>query len=131
MYKRQYLDIAKKEGLRDETVKDDLMLFFNELEQTGAEFGYRTASEISRFVNICSLLADGKMTRDEIIDAAVMQKLLPKLHGSRKKLEPILNKLIKLCKDEDDVAKYELTREKLERMLKRVSENGFTSYAEA
>ena len=38
-----YLDIAKKEGLRDETVKDDLMRFFIELEKTGAEFGYRTA----------------------------------------------------------------------------------------
>ena len=126
-----FLTTAKEEGLRDETVKDDLMPFFNELEKAGAEFGFRTASEMCRFVKICTELAAGEMTRDEVIDAAVMQKLLPKLHGSRKKLEPILNELIKLCKDEMDDTKYELTIEKLERMLKRVTENGFTSYAEA
>jgi|GEM_PF-697653 hypothetical protein len=121
---------AKERGLKDEKLKDDLMPFFVYLEKAGAEFGYRTASEMSRFVKICTDLADGEMTRDEVIDAAIMQKLLPKLHGSRKKLVSILEELIKLCVN-DDGPKYALSHEKLNRMLKRVQENGFTSYAEA
>mgnify|MGYP000318347896 FL=1 len=85
---------------------------------------------MSRFVKICTDLAGEEMTRDEVIDAAIMQKLLPKLHGSRKKLEPVLEELIKLCAN-DDGPKYSLSHEKLNRMLRRVRENGFTSYAEA
>lgn len=121
---------AKERGLKDENLKDDLMPFFEYLEKAGAEFGYRTASEMSRFVKICTDLAGEEMTRDEVIDAAIMQKLLPKLHGSRKKLESILEELIKLCAN-DDGPKYSLSHEKLNRMLRRVRENGFTSYAEA
>ena len=34
---------------------------------------------------------------DEIIDAAVMQKLLPKVHGSRRKLTDVLLALGSLC----------------------------------
>ena len=77
----------------DETVKDDLMPFFKELEKVGAEFGYRTASEISRFVKVCTDMGEGVIDRDEVIDAAIIQKLLPKLHGSRKKLETIIEAL--------------------------------------
>jgi 5-methylcytosine-specific restriction protein B len=38
---------------------------------------------------------------EQIIDTAVVQKLLPKLHGSRRKLEEILKKLIRLCLTEN------------------------------
>lgn len=31
-----------------------------------------------------------KLEGDAIVDAAIIQKLLPKLHGSRKKVEPVL-----------------------------------------
>jgi 5-methylcytosine-specific restriction protein B len=60
------------------------------------------------------------------MDAAIMQKLLPKLHGARRKLEPILEKLETLCKQD-----YPGALEKIQRMLKRLREHGFTSFAEA
>ncbi len=76
-----------------------------------------------------------------------MQKLLPKVHGSRKKLEPVLRKLGELClketnnfddilKSEDekiysDKGKYPISLEKICRMYKNLMHNGFTSYAEA
>jgi hypothetical protein len=91
------------------------------------------------------------------IDIAIMQKLLPKLHGSRKKLVGPLETLAGFClvrnesqsddqnktktlyqqfiSEKRDSAKWEITYsisfEKIERMLKNVIENGFTSYAEA
>jgi hypothetical protein len=55
-----------------------------------------------------------------------MQKLLPKLHGSRSKLNKVLPTLIELCE-----GKYIISLEKLERMKKNAEENGFASYAEA
>ncbi len=80
------------------------------------------------------------MDRDTIVDAAIMQKLLPKVHGSRNKIEKILKELAGLCLTSDSAeafseepgdVKYPLTYEKLERMHTRVINDGFTSYAEA
>lgn len=120
---------------------DTILPFFDELQSAGAEFGYRTASEISRFVSICTGIADGVMNPEDVIDAAIMQKLLPKVHGSRNKIEKILRLLGQRCladpakepfkKDESGPATYPVSYEKIERMHRRVIADGFTSYAEA
>lgn len=127
------------------------MPFFIKLQRAGAEFGYRSAVEISRFVAACEEIffeqhdAEGNssqilMDRNAIVDAAIMQKLLPKVHGSRNKIENILKDLAKLCLDDgtqepfttgQDGIKYPLSYEKLQRMYTRVINDGFTSYAEA
>ena len=77
-----------------------------------------------------------------------MQKLLPKLHGSRRKLCPILETLGSFCVTEDlkvvkdvfdkydfdysnDKVLYPLSLEKIARMYKGAVDNGFASYAEA
>jgi len=130
-------------------IKQTLMPFFEKLQEAGAEFGYRTAAEISRFVAIYTELADGSVIKEnDIIDAAIMQKLLPKLHGSRNKIEKILKALGRLCleQSENDVfqinadksdksdkytVKYPLSYQKLKRMHERVIADGFTSFAEA
>jgi len=119
-----------------------LMPFFNTLQSVGAEFGYRSASEIATFVyKFEQMNADG----DKAIDAAIAQKLLPKLHGSRNKLERILKKLAIHCvndANDDDIdlifdddldksIKYSITYKKLKRMHVRVVADGFTSFAEA
>ena len=84
------------------------------------------------------------ISKSECIDIAVMQKLLPKLHGSRNKIAKVLDALILLCLNNaqtfsitksDDVLPenilYPITFEKLVRMYKNAIDNGFTSYAEA
>jgi hypothetical protein len=92
------------------------------------------------------------------MDIAIMQKLLPKLHGSRNKLTKVLPILADLClanklgrekvkeiyldkftKDEldefalsnDATIKYKISFLKICRMYKNAIENGFASYAEA
>lgn len=127
--------------------KDVLITFFTELQKVGAEFGYRTASEILRFVSVVNRI-DPTYNTSQTIDAAVMQKLLPKVHGSRRKLEPVLKKLGTLClqngKQFDDYIssgaeidysngdiKYPISFEKIVRMYQNLLTNSFTSYAEA
>ena len=103
--------------------KETFVTFFETLQNVGAEFGYRTANEMTILVSYLKYFG---MTDIEAYDVAIMQKLLPKLHGSRSKLNRVLSKLIELCGD-----KYPISREKLERMKKHAEENGFASYAEA
>ncbi len=118
--------------------KTVLLSFFTELKKVNAEFGYRTVNEISRYLHF----ADGELNADSAIDTAILQKLLPKLHGSRKKLVPVLTSLWNLClKDgftkEIDAEfikndfKYPESAEKIQRMYNAVVDNGFTSFAEA
>jgi 5-methylcytosine-specific restriction protein B len=130
-----------KQGDMNKTLLD----FYNQLKVAGAEFGYRTASEIRRFAAVAEAMGT-TWENQEILDIVIMQKLLPKLHGSRRKLEPILKTLISLClkpeekleeylkqnpdTSEDNVL-YPISLEKLQRMYRGLIDNGFTSYAEA
>jgi 5-methylcytosine-specific restriction protein B len=112
------------------------------LKKVNAEFGYRSATEIYRFIANAKTCAEG-MTDEEILDATIIQKLLPKLHGSRKKLEPALKGLWKLCFDPSikdtmqiareniDKARYKESADKIFRMYESAYANGFTSFAEA
>jgi len=146
-----FVELAKNKDLKPtyiDNLNTALIGFFNELKKTGAEFGYRSASEIHRFVAVANQLEpDWEM--EEIIDCAIMQKLLPKVHGSRRKLEPVLKTLGSLCLtdgktieeifnrkadidfNDPAVSKYPLSLEKIDRMYKGLIDNGFTSYAEA
>lgn len=135
---------SSKELAKNTDAVSTLQNFFNELKGVNAEFGYRSATEIFRFVCQAKSNDDAapKLTDAEILDAAIVQKLLPKLHGSRKKLEPVLSQLWKLCftgagKDlnisKENVEKAELkeSADKIRRMYESATANGFTSFAEA
>jgi 5-methylcytosine-specific restriction protein B len=135
-----------------EKAEADLIKFFKELKKSGAEFGYRTASEIGRLMYMLELLGEKD---DNLLDIAIMQKLLPKLHGSRNKLTKVLPVLGGFClKNKDKIKedyldkfvsnniteeelnkdkniKYPISFEKICRMYKNAIENGFASYAEA
>jgi 5-methylcytosine-specific restriction enzyme B len=132
----------------DKKLTDDLLQFFIELKKVGAEFGYRTASEIIRFVGVTNQI-NSNWTMSQIFDAAIMQKLLPKLHGSRRKLESTLKCLAELCLYDKSLTpdilnpkkgidymndaniKYPVSLEKIRRMNNGLINNNFTSYAEA
>lgn len=128
--------------IQDENAISTLKEFFIELKKVNAEFGYRSAIEIFRFIYKAKNNDDTstKLTDDEILDAAIVQKLLPKLHGSRKKLVPVLTTLWNMCEtgvgiefaeEVPEQTKYPLTADKLLRMYRGALDNGFTSFAEA
>jgi hypothetical protein len=151
---------TEKTKANSDTLKNTLNNFFSALQEVGAEFGYRTASEIQTlFGQIDEVNPDFKDSGDfknyssednYKIDIAIMQKLLPKLHGSRSKLTPILKTLATLCyqnnedftleqkdkvfetvKEDTRTVQYPISLEKITRMYHNVISNGFTSYAEA
>ncbi|WP_333853904.1 McrB family protein [Epilithonimonas sp.] len=127
----------------DEALTNVLTDFFRELKTVGAEFGYRSAYEIQVLYAQLGKIDSG-LDKDDIIDFAIMQKLLPKLHGSRSKIVKPLEALMKLClKNKEGFGldklseveagniRYKVSYEKLVRMYYNAINNGFTSYAEA
>ncbi len=150
-----FLALANTYDVEQAADLETLNSFFKELQDVGAEFGYRSASEIRRLIHQLGVL-DNDMKVEEKIDIAIMQKLLPKLHGSRKKLVGPLETLAGLCLDKNTYAHknilaraayrqrnennknnddkdviYRISFAKIERMIKNATDNGFTSYAEA
>lgn len=150
-----FLALANKHDVEHAADLETLNSFFKELQDVGAEFGYRSASEIRRLIHQLGVL-DNDMEDKDKIDIAIMQKLLPKLHGSRKKLVGPLETLAGLCLDKktyahknisaraayrqrnennknngDNDVIYRISFAKIERMIKNAIDNGFTSYAEA
>ena len=108
-------------------LKERLTEVFDALGAIGAEFGFRTAYEITRFVHFHRKLAAEGWRFEDALDAQVLQKLMPKLHGSERKIGPVLDALDAFCE------KYgcENSRAKIKRMQDRLKADGFTSFAEA
>lgn len=147
---KSFLEMATKTDFpttNTEEINITLVQFFETLKKVGAEFGYRSATEMLRLMNQLSVL-DHTLTTHQKLDIAIMQKLLPKLHGSRRKLCPVLETLGTLCIQGDvkiitDVFEnntfdykgahvlYPLSLEKISRMYRSAIDNGFASFAEA
>jgi hypothetical protein len=160
-----FMKMAKEKDISaDAFLTKELGEFFTELQKAGAEFGYRSASEILLLMQNLEKIRvkkesedDPDKYRDEHFDIAIMQKLLPKLHGSRNKLVKVLETLAGLCLDKEekrksvkteylepfsknekteadfaeDEIRYKISFLKLCRMYKAAMENGYASYAEA
>lgn len=149
----EFMKLAKGEEVSFERQKhqDTFVAFFRQLQKAGAEFGYRTANEMTVLI---AYLEHFSVNQNDAYDIAIMQKLLPKLNGSRSKLSKILPNLGGLClvsgkledaeklfdeyKRNQEVLstkakeiKYNLSFEKLCRMYMNAQDNGFASYAEA
>ena len=144
--------------------ESEMLGLFVALQTYGAEFGYRTAYDSARFVHFFKLLGNHQDGNTEwfpdAVDCIVVQKLLPKLHGSRARLGPLLKHLWFLCvhdhvaRGEDphqaaeaaarstekqteptteipSDAPYPVSAGKIGRMWRLLTDNGFTSFAEA
>jgi 5-methylcytosine-specific restriction protein B len=78
----------------------EMLLFFKVLQNHGSEFGYRVAHEAGRFVHFYEKLG-GETDVDkwfkDAFDCIIVQKFLPKLHGSETKLRGVLFSLAHLC----------------------------------
>ena len=77
----------------------EMELLFSVLASLEREFGFRVVGEVSRFLFFFHSLDpdDGVAQFDAAMDAAIMQKVLPKLSGSRRVLEPVVQGLRALC----------------------------------
>ncbi|MCZ8382246.1 hypothetical protein O6P37_25575 [Mycobacterium sp. CPCC 205372] len=98
------------------------------LARANQEFGHRTLYEILRF---CAFFAGtGDADVDTALDLAIMQKVLPKVHGSRRRVEPVLTELSALAQGAGSAPRLPITHAKIARMIDSVRANQFVSFAE-
>lgn len=87
-------------------------------------FGYRVVNEILLYLkNAKHSGVDLKVL--EAFDYQIKQKILPKFHGSRNKLEDPLEKMQEFCRDNN----CPKSKEKIKRMLDILKNQGFVSFA--
>ncbi len=142
---------------------DHLMALFRIMKRGRGEFGFRTGREVLAYLRTAHFLAgpgdaerlawaaDGKWHGS--LDEQILQKILPKLHGSRSRLAPLLGALARYCAGGDEAAalehfpkdgaapkrtlqaargvaspKFKTSYEKLERMIEVLVEEQFVSF---
>ena len=100
------------------------------LKKADFDFGFRTINEIIRFMyvawkyerNVEKPLIWNNWKR--YFDAQIMQKMLPKLHGSQKELANVLEELEKHCSKEN----FKESSNKLNKMIKTLKEKRYVSF---
>ena len=122
------------------------------LETEHRHFGYRVANEIARFVNLAHEQSADPRAAEHAFDLALLQKVLPKFHGTQQELEPILRRLASALgatlsdssadvpagtsaagpepSTEGGALRFPRTVAKIQRMLRRLKQRGFTSFIE-
>jgi hypothetical protein len=88
-------------------------------------------------LRFASFYADaGETDLDRVLDQIVLLKIVPRIHGARRRVEPLLQALLKYAHDPSGAAepppqpRLVATHAKLERMLKVVETNQFVSFSE-
>lgn len=120
----------------------------NRLKSYNLHFAYRVINEISRFVWLSKDFLGDHFDPKEAFDIQILQKVLPKLHGTQGKLEAPLKDLLSFCYDQpnlkenvsdemiqkaeefDEKAVYPRSAKKIARMLRNLRNQGYTSFIE-
>ena len=87
-------------------IADELSVFHEYLSGSGFEFGFRTVNEVLAFMVVAWKYEGEKEVWDNwrrYFDAQILQKILPKLHGSKMILGETLDNLISYCLGIDSV----------------------------
>jgi len=151
---RGLLAIARNDSWQDEspsTFRDELAEKLRQLHDTlgrhGMEFGHRVFYESLRFAALAEM--SGMESMELVLDRIVLQKILPRLHGSRRRLELPLLALAHFARDlpeaiasdeklstmeleevVDGIAKLPGSHHKVLRMLRSLRANQFASFTE-
>jgi 5-methylcytosine-specific restriction protein B len=91
--------VSELPALAAAQLRAEINLSFQILASEGHEFGYRTAAEVTRFVAIHRALLGQSWSFEASFDAQITQKLLPRLHGSRRSISSVLIAMAVLCSE--------------------------------
>jgi 5-methylcytosine-specific restriction enzyme B len=100
------------------------------LASHGREFGHRSYQEMLRFAAIAQE-ARPSLQDHELLDCLVMQKVLPRIHGSARELTPLVSELSAWISPSDEPGsrpELPLSAEKLGRMQRELDATHFTAF---
>lgn len=126
--KKDKLDIDDLRKKYDEKVWKDLEThltkLYEKLQKSGFDFGFRVTNEILSFVLEAKYYEnDENYNWKHYLDVQILQKLLPKLHGSKNVIGNTLQELEDYCGEE-----FEMSREKLHEMNEELETVRYVSF---
>ena len=143
--KSEYIILRDVKGEQTDNYIDILESINKELKRCNSEIGYRVRDEFI-FYNVYNSRFK-MMEEDNAIDYAIMQKILPRIHGSSMSVKEALFGLFRICYGKsvdfslsDDVGmkmektimssniKYKNSASKIAQMVRRFEEDGFTTF---
>ncbi len=126
------------------TLAREIHTFQETLSLASFDFGFRVINEIIRFMYIAWLYEDSPHIWDNwerYFDAQIMQKMLPKIHGSQRELEVLLEELFKLTYNDsytdipwvsltlkEDKIKYPSSAAKIQSLGRSLQEKRYASF---
>ena len=132
---RAFASLAERDDWQQEhphPAQDEIVSTLREahtiLAGANQEFGHRTLYEVLRFCAFFAATGDADV--HTALDLAMMQKVLPKVHGSRRRVEPVLTELGALAHGAGPTPRLPVTHQKIGRMIESVRANQFVSFAE-
>lgn len=115
-------------------LNDDIILelqgifstLYDLLEKCGYEFSYRTVREIRQYISAAYELTinESDFNLNSVLDEAIIQKILPKIHGSRREIGELLDELENFCSDK----KLELSFKKIQKMKGKLAKVQYASF---
>ena len=146
----EYLILARdcaNESVYVNEICGELQAINEILRNANAHVGYRVRDEIV-FYMLENLRDGGILKKEEAFDNEIMQKILPRLQGSSASVRDMLCELFRHCavdhtqktgdsdsekmrkvlEDDSIVCRYRKSAEKLQMMVRRFEDDGFTSY---
>ena len=111
-----------------DVLSKNIGMFQEILKKANFDFGFRTINEIIRFMCVAWRYEENPAkwsNWERYFDAQIMQKMLPKLHGSQKELSGILDELEDLCV-KGNFTSSELKLKKMRKSLKEKLYVAFT-----
>lgn len=120
------------EGYRQDEVVYDLKYverIFGEvyeiIQESGFEFAYRTVKEIRQYISAAyEIASNNTIDLIEIVDQQILQKVLPKIHGNKKEIGQLLDKLEAFCAEE----KLSESEKKITQMKGKLSKVQYASF---
>jgi MoxR-like ATPase len=123
-------DVKSGNDLFWEILINELNKFQIDLKDSTFDFGFRTINEIIRYM-IVAWKYEGKPENfknwERYLDSQVKQKILPKLHGSKKIIGGTLENIQNSCKKENTII-YPESYKKVSEMIKVLNKQQYVSF---
>ena len=122
--------VCNVEQIKLEQVREFLDSIYEELQESGFEFAYRTVKEIRQYYAAAYELQKDNFNLTRTMDEQIVQKILPKIYGDRKQIGELLDTLEEKCKNGigDSLEEMTLSLKKIEQMKKRLDKYQYASF---
>ncbi len=110
-------------------IRDVFSKVYDVVAEKDFEFAFRTVREVLQYISAAYEISgkDKTFSFDQAIDEQILQKIMTKIHGNRKEIGALLDKMEKICKNETEI-RFVLSLKKIEQMKGKLDSVQYASF---